>query len=75
MTTQVRKTSLSRQELHVLYALTEGMSDHLMISHRLGMTESEVHLHITSILVKMNARSRTEAAVKAIKEGILPPAR
>ena len=53
-----------------MYTLTEGLSDHLMIACRLGITEAEVHLHIASILTKMNARSRTEAAVRAIKEGI-----
>ena len=73
MTTQARKTypySLTPQEFSVLYTLTEGLSDHLMIGCRLGITEEEVRLHIASILKKMSARSRTEAAVRAIKEGI-----
>ena len=62
--------SLTPQEFSVLYTLTEGLSDHLLIARQLGITEAEVRLHITSILNKMNARSRTEAAVRAIKEGI-----
>ncbi|HEY7465539.1 MAG TPA: LuxR C-terminal-related transcriptional regulator [Dehalococcoidia bacterium] len=73
MTTQAQKTypySLNPQEFSVLYILTEGLSDHLMIACRLGTTEADVRLHIASILKKMNVRSRTEAAVRAIKEGI-----
>jgi two-component system KDP operon response regulator KdpE len=62
--------SLTPQEFSVLYTLTEGLVDHLIIARRLGITEAEVRLHIASILEKMNARSRTEAAVRAINEGI-----
>jgi DNA-binding NarL/FixJ family response regulator len=70
MTTQARKSSLSQQELDVLYTLTEGLSDPRMIACRLQIAEFEVRAHITSILRKMNARSRTEAAVMAIKQGL-----
>jgi DNA-binding CsgD family transcriptional regulator len=62
--------SLTRLELNVLHVLTEGVLSELAIADKLRITEPEVRQHIASIHRKMNARSKTEAAVRAIKEGI-----
>ena len=61
--------SLTEQELDVLYHLKEGLYED-QIALTLGVTASTVQCHTASVIGKMNARSRTEAAVRAIKEGI-----
>jgi DNA-binding NarL/FixJ family response regulator len=61
--------SLTEQELDVLYHLKEGLYED-QIALTLGVSASTVQCHTASVIGKMNARSRTEAAVRAIKEGI-----
>jgi DNA-binding NarL/FixJ family response regulator len=60
---------LTEQELDVLYQLREGLHEG-QIALTLGMPTLTVQGHMASLMAKMNARSRTEAAVRAIKEGI-----
>jgi DNA-binding NarL/FixJ family response regulator len=62
--------SLTPQELRVLYTLTEGFRNELQIAGRLRMAEAAVRSHLGSILRKMNAQSKTEAAIKAIRDGL-----
>jgi DNA-binding NarL/FixJ family response regulator len=67
---------LSQRELAVLYLLTEGYSDR-QISDTLEVTGFTVNKHVGAILAKMNVRSRTAAAVQAIRahmfdEGAVP---
>jgi DNA-binding NarL/FixJ family response regulator len=61
--------SLTEQELDVLYHLKEGLYED-QIALALGVPGLTVQGHVASLIGKMNARSRTEAAVRAIKEGI-----
>ncbi|HEY7465640.1 MAG TPA: LuxR C-terminal-related transcriptional regulator [Dehalococcoidia bacterium] len=61
--------SLTEPELDVLYHLKEGLYED-QIALTLGVPASMVQCHTASVIGKMNARSRTEAAVRAIKEGI-----
>ena len=60
---------LTEQELDVLYHLKEGLHEG-QIALTLGIPRLTVQGHVASVMAKMNARSRTEAAVRAIKEGI-----
>ena len=62
---------LSFSERKILARLTEGFGDK-EIAAQLGNSRFTVNKHVTSILAKMTARSRTEAAVRAIREGLLP---
>jgi DNA-binding NarL/FixJ family response regulator len=61
--------SLTEQELDVLYHLKEGLYEE-QIALTLGTAKLAVQGDVASIIAKMGARSRTEAAVRAIKEGI-----
>ncbi len=61
---------LTFRELTVLHLVASGRSD-----REIGITLSISHLtaqkHISNILTKMDAASRTEAAARAIREGLL----
>lgn len=61
---------LTPRELEVLQLLAEGLSNR-GIAHRLGVSEHTVKFHVNSILGKLNAQSRTEAAVVAARAGLL----
>jgi DNA-binding NarL/FixJ family response regulator len=73
MTTETQRSaqySLTPQELRVLYTLTEGFRNELQIASRLRITEAAVRGNVGSILRKMDAQSKTEAAIKAIRDGL-----
>lgn len=62
--------SLSERELEVLRLLVEGISN-AEISKRLYITNNTVKSHIKHILDKLSVSDRTQAAVKAIREGLV----
>ena len=68
-TLRQQPVTLSRRELSVLELMTNGLADR-EIAVRLDVTPFTVNKHVGQILVKMNCRSRTGAAVKAIRQGI-----
>jgi NarL family two-component system response regulator YdfI len=61
---------LTVRETEVLGMLAEGLSNKL-IAHRLEISEHTVKFHITSILSKLNASSRTEAVTLGIRAGLI----
>jgi two-component system, NarL family, response regulator DevR len=58
--------TLSRQEKHVLLLLSEGKSNR-EIAQGLFLGEGTVRNYVSSILSKLNAHNRTEAAAYAVK--------
>lgn len=62
---------LSPREMTVLYEVTQGLSD-MEIAMKLGVTKFTVNKHVGAILSKMNVASRTGAAVRAIREHLVP---
>jgi PAS domain S-box-containing protein len=62
---------LTYRELAVLALVVEGMADK-QIADELGISIYTVNKHVGNVLGKMNAASRTEAGVRAVKEGLLP---
>ena len=62
--------SLTPTELAVLSCVALGLADKEIAKNR-RISPETVHKHVASIRQKMNARSRTEAAVRAVREGIL----
>jgi DNA-binding NarL/FixJ family response regulator len=50
--------------------LAEGQSNK-SIAHRLGISEHTVKFHVTSIMGKLNAGSRTEAVTQGIRQGLI----
>ena len=61
---------LTFRERTVLNLVAKGMADK-EIAVQLAISPYTVHKHIGSILLKMDAGSRTEAGVRAAKEGLL----
>lgn len=58
--------ALTPRERGVLQLLQRGMANKA-IAYRLNMSSSTVKVHIHNIMVKLNARNRTEAAVAAVR--------
>jgi len=61
---------LSDREMEVLASLAEGLSNR-EIGVRLGLAEGTVKNYVTSILQKLGARDRTQAALRAREQGLL----
>jgi DNA-binding NarL/FixJ family response regulator len=61
---------MNSQESHVLKWVTLGKSDK-MIADLFGIDEQDVKRQIDDISVKLNATSRIELSLKAIREGLV----
>lgn len=61
--------ALTRRELTVLEHLARGQSNRV-IAAALGISENTVKNHVRSILEKLQATSRSEAVVIALREGL-----
>lgn len=61
---------LSIRELEVLKLIAEGKPNK-EIAHKLFITIHTVKAHIVKILEKLMVKDRTEASVKAVREGLL----
>ena len=61
---------LTPREVEVLGMLAEGQSNK-SIAYRLGISEHTVKFHVTSIMGKLNAGSRTEAVTQGIRQGLI----
>jgi len=61
---------LTFRELTVLHLLSSGRADK-EIAATLGISAQTVNKHVQRILHKIDASSRTEAVVRAIKEGVV----
>ncbi len=62
--------TLSQREHEVLGLLAEGLSNQL-IAERLGIGEKTVKTHVSSILRKLGVPSRTQAALYAVRIGLV----
>ncbi len=62
--------SITRREREVIGCLVKGMTDK-EIAQALYIAEKTVHNHVSSILEKLEASNRTEAASKAVKLGLV----
>jgi len=67
---QVNGYGLTFRELAVLHLVAAGESDK-EIATVLSISPLTAHKHIANILEKMGAASRTEAGVRALREGLL----
>jgi PAS domain S-box-containing protein len=61
---------LTFREMTVLQLIVTGRADKEIGQH-LGISPTTVHKHVASILDKMKAGSRTEAGVRALREGLV----
>jgi DNA-binding NarL/FixJ family response regulator len=62
--------NLTARELEVLQLLAEGLPNKL-IAQRLHITEHTAKFHVSSIMLKLGAASRTEAVTLAARRGLL----
>jgi len=65
----VRFSDLTERELEILHYLAEGLSNKA-IARELGIVDGTVKLHVRAILKKLGIRSRVEAAILALEEGL-----
>jgi NarL family two-component system response regulator YdfI len=61
---------LTPRELEVLALLAEGVGNKL-IAHALGISRHTVKFHVTSIMAKLHAASRTDAVMQGIRRGLI----
>ena len=61
---------LTPRERDVLSLLVQGKSNR-QIAERLGISEHTAKFHVTAVLQKMGAQTRTEAVVKAARLGLV----
>lgn len=59
---------LRRRETEVISHVADGFSNK-EIAAKLGISQQTVKSHVASIMTKLDAKDRTEAAVKAVKNG------
>ncbi len=64
---------LSEREMQILQCLVQGDSNKL-IANRLSITEATVKVHMKSLLRKINVSNRTQAAIWALNNGLMPSA-
>lgn len=61
---------LTERELEVLNLVAEGFSN-LEIAERLGVSRNTVKFHVSSIIGKLGATSRTEAVTVGLRRGLI----
>jgi len=62
--------TLTTRELEVLRMMAEGAANKT-IAWKLGISDHTVKYHVTSILAKLNAASRTEAVTTGVRKGLI----
>ncbi len=63
---------LTAREREVLALVADGLSNK-RIAQRLGLSEKTVKTHVSHVLAKLGAADRTEAAVHAVRAGLIGP--
>lgn len=71
---RMKQEALTRREEDILGQIMLGLSNKRIASN-LALAEGTVKTHVKSIMKKLDAASRTEAAAIAQRRGILPEAR
>ena len=70
VTNEMIGKKLTSRELQVLTLTAAGFSDK-EIGEMLYVSMNTVHNHVLRIRAKLDAKSRTQAAVRALKKGLL----
>lgn len=69
-TESIKKLGISKREQEVLQEIAAGLSNQ-EIATKLFIAESTVKTHVSNLLIKLNAKRRTQAITNAKKMGIL----
>jgi len=67
-----RPEALTKRENEVLWLLAQGLSNK-EIAHHLSLGEKTIKTYVSNILVKLGVQSRTQAALYAVRLGLVPP--
>ncbi len=67
---RMTQVQLTTQEMRVLRQLAEGKSNR-EIGETLSISEATVKIHVSHLLEKLGASSRTDAVVKAVERGLI----
>lgn len=70
MTKSISNHGLTDREMDVLALVVDGLSNH-EIASKLTIAETTVKTHIRNILQKLSVEDRTQAAIRALKDGII----
>jgi len=70
LASRVRREELSARELEILGLVARGGSNK-EVAARLGLAEGTVRIHLSNVFEKLGVHDRTEAAMEALKRGIL----
>jgi NarL family two-component system response regulator LiaR len=62
--------NLTEREKEVLSLVAQGLSNRA-VARALNLSEGTARIHVSNILGKLNALSRTEAAVRAVQMGLI----
>lgn len=65
--------ALTEREGEVLALVARGWSNE-QIAHELFISERTARSHVSKVLTKLGVTSRTQAAVVAVRDGLVPPA-
>jgi DNA-binding NarL/FixJ family response regulator len=68
----VVQDALSVRELEVIALVAAGLTDRA-IAERLGIAVKTVNHHVCDVLLKLDAKRRTDAAVIALQLGLISP--
>jgi DNA-binding NarL/FixJ family response regulator len=69
---RVGLSALTAREREILTLVAEGHSNH-DIAERLAISERTARTHVSNMLSKLQLSSRTQAALLAIREGLITP--
>ena len=72
MRTRTETDPLTERELDVLRLLARGLANK-EIARTLQMGQTTVKTHVSNILSKLGLTSRTQAALYALREGLVRP--
>jgi DNA-binding CsgD family transcriptional regulator/tetratricopeptide (TPR) repeat protein len=70
--TKENPAGLTARQMEVLALLAEGLSN-ADIAERLYISPKTVDHHVSAVLAKLDARTRAEAAARAVRSGLLNP--
>jgi two-component system, NarL family, response regulator LiaR len=69
-TARIARDDLTAREREVLRLMVEGLANK-QIAQRLGIGEKTIKTHVSRVLAKLGVADRTQAAVLAIREGLV----
>jgi NarL family two-component system response regulator LiaR len=69
-TERIARDDLTARERDVLRLMVEGLANK-QIAQRLGIGEKTIKTHVSRVLAKLGVADRTQAAVLAIREGLV----